>query len=74
MKIETKFSINDTVCYMKDNKVKVSTVKCISINISLINYNDFKIDTMYHIDSSDLSKKVTEDKLFESKQELLNSL
>jgi hypothetical protein len=68
MKIETKFSLGETVWFMKDNKA-------ISGDIKGVNYTentDRKITVSYYIAS--FPYVIYENRLFATKQELLDSL
>ncbi|MCF0219341.1 MAG: hypothetical protein HUK14_06130 [Muribaculaceae bacterium] len=75
MKIETKFNPGDTVYYLGDGKIECKLVEKVNITISRSyrsNYG-YKDDIVISYDIGD--KRVCfEDKLFATKQELIESL
>lgn len=76
MKFETKFNLDDHVWYMKENKPVEVVISCIEIffvntNQDRIRYNAKNVtNSVSWLDHCYLLEK----KLFNSKQELLNSL
>lgn len=71
MKIETKFSIDDEVFVIWENKVCPAVVISIGIRVSCV-----PIQIMYTIQSMETGKINTfsEERLFATKQELIDSL
>ena len=76
MKIEAKYNIGQTVFYMYDNKVQQSEIISINISVSKTYYTN-QIEIKYTLDHA-VGKcdfvKYNEKYLFETKQELLDSL
>lgn len=77
MKIETKFSLGDTVFLMEDNSVKKSVVRSVHFE----KYEDGSGSTQYGLKdyfsvsgSRNRINQFSEQNLFKTKQELLNSL
>lgn len=70
MIVTTKFNVNETVWFMHRNKV--TSGKIIGINLhanSISSHTNYNIDALVSID-----KRIFEDQLFRSKEELLKSL
>ncbi len=81
MDIKTKFSVGDTVYYMKENRVKSDVVSTIRVKVKGYKRGDYKggaqVDISYGFwlgnlapDSADFCESI----LFGSKEELLESL
>ena len=70
MKIETKFNIGDEVFYMTGNKVKTGEVKSMTIKVYLNMFNEESMIILYQLIDSEVSENI----LFATKQELLDSL
>ena len=68
MKLETKFSLKDTVYFIESNSVRSGQVVSIDIEIKS---DGIQKNKYYNSDSQNI---YTEDKLFTSKSELLKSL
>jgi len=66
---ELAFDINDTVYYMKDNKVAASRVQFIKIEYSID--REVRVHTTYRIHDG---KEFTAEQLFPTKEALLKSL
>ena len=71
MKITTKYSLGDEIYTMCNNKVLVEHIKSISINITIDHKGSLITETRYE---SNNSWWLNEDKVFSSKEELLNAL
>lgn len=76
MKVETKFSINDTVWVMKDNKPHSICIYGIRINVSAYPTGSYGIGISQNITYFDFGnhESVSESDCFASKEELLASL
>lgn len=74
MKIETRFNVDDEVYFMHKNKVASAKVAAFQVYAHKP-YND-KVVTgaIYYLKNSGKSDGYTEEELFTSKEELLNSL
>lgn len=77
MKIETKFSIGDTVWFMKDNKPRSFTVNSINVNIydtpTGCNYGVERIKSVRYSDFGEHQTQFESD-CFATKEELIASL
>jgi hypothetical protein len=75
MQIETKLNIGDTAFFLNENKVCIETVVSIKVTINTYSVNTYSerlsINTIY---TTNTSKSINEDKVFSTKQELLESL
>lgn len=71
MKIETKHNIGDEVWLMKENKPAKQVVDFIEIIVASATSESF---IRYGLKMEGLVKRVTENHLFPTKEELLNSL
>jgi hypothetical protein len=69
MKIETKYSVGDTVWYMRDNKVRCDTIVNVCVDI-----NSKTQDNTYTLKINQSYLQFAETYLFTSKEELLSSL
>lgn len=78
MKIETKFDINEKVYFLKDSKIVTDIVVGILFNIGKrYNGKDGFLNLYYTIPTYCLQNQIfelTEDKVFKTKEELINSL
>lgn len=72
MTIETKFNIDDNVYVMHHNKVTLVRIRLFDVRVSasgiFITYETLSVVEGYLVGG------ITEDKVFSTKQELLNSL
>lgn len=71
MKINTKYSLGDEIYAMGNNKVLVTHIKSIAINITLDYKGNLITETRYETNNS---WWLNENALFSSKEELLESL
>ena len=66
MKVKTKYNINDTVWFMSDNKIQCGMISGVGISVGQT------VTIMYSMYSG--YDRILEEKLFKTKQELLNTL
>ena len=66
MKVKTKYNINDTVWFVSDNKIQCGRISGIGISVGQT------VAIMYSMYSG--YDRILEEKLFETKEELLNTL
>lgn len=69
MTVETKFSIGDTVFFMWNNEVSSGTISAL-----LVNKSSHELTTTYVIPYRFNTVNLPEDKIFPSKEELLQNL
>ena len=72
MDIKTKYDLGQSVFFMKDNKVKTSAIKQISIDVWYNKYKEISMRIQYYLFFAD--QFYEEDNLFLTKEELLKSL
>lgn len=68
--VETKFKVEDVVFFMHSNKVCEGTIKKITITVE----SNIEIRYKVAIKGTFNTKSLLEDKIFSSKENLLNSL
>ena len=71
MTINTKYNINDSVYTMHDNKVLIEYITSILSEVIIDHNGNIVVENKYKTNNSRILK---EDKIFTSKEELLNSL
>ena len=71
MTINTKYSIGDSIYSMQDNKILIEYITSILSEVTIDHNGNIVVENKYKTNSSRILK---EDKIFTSKEELLNSL
>ena len=71
MTINTKYNINDSVYSMHDNKVLIEYITSILSEVIIDHNGNIAVENKYKTNSSRILK---EDKIFTSKEKLINSL
>ena len=72
MKIETKFDIGDTAYMLENNKVRTDEVRGITIVVDTAAHYMSRVTTVYTLGLD--GRRFDDNKLFKTKQELLDSL